>query len=184
VIKYFFVLLLCFHTFAKSTDDLFFKKVFPKAHNFKFISIDDSVDEAKTNNKLGQAFDKGDKILGYFRDIVTSTGCNSGCLPVVFTLFFDSKAKFIKLLSKEGLTKKDHAPFTADDYMRLELILLQNPDSFKMVGHPKDMVDALTSETLKSYQADVVAKAAYTSLRVNLYYQETLSHLKILLKSK
>jgi len=40
------------------------------------------------------------------------------------------------------------------------------------------MVDAITSETLKVYKPFVVDNAAYTTLRLNLYNQDTLTQLK------
>lgn len=153
-------------------------KVFSSFSKTKTHKIADNISEFKTNVKLLVALDKGGKRLGFIREVTTSTGCNDGCLPVIFTLFYDAKGKYLKLLSRPGLTKKDHEEFNELDYIRLETILRKNPGIFKMVAHPTEMVDGITRATLTQYQPHVIAKAAYTTLRTNLYNQETLKHIQ------
>lgn len=162
----------------------FFKKVFPSISSTKKLAIEDPIKEDSDNKTLLIAKDENGKKLGYIRDIVTSTGCNDGCLPVIFTLFYKTDGTFLKLLSKEGLTKKYHAPFTSADYVNLEMIILRNPEIFAQVAHPKQMVDAVTSETLKEYKPHVVAKAAYTTLRINIYFHHTNDVIKKILDKK
>jgi hypothetical protein len=55
---------------------------------------------------------------------------------------------------------------------------MQNPKEFKSIIHPKEMVDAISSETLKAYSGFVIKEAAYTTLRMNLYNQDTLKLLE------
>jgi hypothetical protein len=55
-----------------------------------------------------------------------------------------------------------------------------NPKVFKKVNHPTEMVDAISGETKKDYKEHVVKNAAYSSLRVNLYHQQTKMFLKTL----
>lgn len=162
----------------------FFKQVFPSIISTEKLTIEDPIKVDSDNKLILIAKDKSGKKLGYIRDIVTSTGCNDGCLPVIFTLFYKIDGSFIKLLSKEGLTKKYHESFSKSDYVNLEMIILRNPEIFAQVSHPKQMVDAVTSETLKEYKPHVVAKAAYTTLRVNIYFHHTNAVIKRMLNKK
>lgn len=165
---------------SKKPDLSFYSQVFKNVASVKSLKIDDPISDNPINLKVYELYSKKNKRLGYCREVVTSTGCNDGCLPVIFTLFYDDEKKFKKILSRPGLTKKFHKPFTAEDYSTLEMILLRNPSQFKQVNHPKDMVDVLTSATKPEFQPHVVTQAAYTSLRVNLYNQHTLKFLKSL----
>jgi|GEM_PF-5822111 len=167
----------------ENSDIKFFKQVFKTATDFKFIKVDDPISETPTNTSIWEV-KEGSKTLGFLRDIVTSTGCGGPCLPVIFTLFYDKNANFIELLSKKRLTKKNHAPFTLQDYIKLKEILMTNPEVFKQIAHPTEMVDALSGATLPIYQSNVVAQGAYTSLRVNSYNQHTMKFIKDFLKTK
>lgn len=151
-----------------------FKKAFSNIVSTKVISVKDTISEAPINDKILIALDANKKILGFIREIVTTTGCNSACLPVIYTSYYTADGKFMRILSEKGLTKKNHAPFTESDYFKLEEIVLRAPENFQMITHPKQMTDALTGETLKQYENDVVKEAAYTSLRVHVYNQDTL----------
>jgi len=165
--------LLLFGSAPKNLD--LYKKVFKSYSKSKVHKTVDRISEFKTNKTILEALDSSGKRLGFIREVNTSTGCNDGCLPVIFTLFYDSKGQFLRLLSKEGLTKKDHEEFGEFDYLNLETIIRKNPPVFKKVGHPSEMVDAITRATLKVYKAHVIERAAYTTLRVNLYNQDTLN---------
>lgn len=188
--KFILIISFSFLVFAKDAkkyilnekDKSFFEKVFKKFSTYEIKNIGDPIDEEAGNPNLLIVKDNKENVIGYLRDIVTSTGCNDGCLPVIFTLFFGPKGEFIKLLSKEGLTKKNHEPFTVDDYVNLEMIILRNPEEFKQVLHPKQMVDAVTSETLNLFRPHVINKAAYTTLRVNKYFEHTQKSIKEIIK--
>lgn len=156
----------------------FYQRAFADALYIEEIKIKDNISENPINDKILKVFNDSKEHLGFIRNIETTTGCNSACLPVVFTLFYDKDKSLKKLLSKPGLTKKYHAKFTDKDYEKLSLILALNPDSFLKVKHPTEMVDIISGATKKEYQNDVVKNAAYTSLRVNLYNQDTLNILK------
>lgn len=155
-----------------------YKDTFKTASSLTTISIPDPISDEPINTSIIILKDKKHNIVGYVRDITTTTGCNSECLPVIFTLFYNDKKMLLKLKSKAGLTKKYHARFTSMDYQRLELILALNPKVFETVGHPTQMVDALSGATKAEYVDSVVKDAAYTSLRVNRYNQHTLNFLK------
>ena len=156
----------------------FYHKVFPGASFQEEVIIKDNISKNPINNKILKIFDSTKSLIGYIRNIETTTGCDSACLPVVFTLFYDKEKNLVKLLSQPGLTKKYHAKFTSKDYEKLALILLMNPDEFKKVNHPTEMVDVISGATKDEFQNSVVKDAAYTSLRVNLYNQDTLELLK------
>lgn len=156
----------------------FYQRAFADALYIEEIKIKDNISENPINDKILKVFNDSKEHIGFIRNIETTTGCNSACLPVVFTLFYDKDKSLKKLLSKPGLTKKYHAKFTDKDYEKLSLILALNPDSFLKVKHPTKMVDIISGATKIEYQNDVVKNAAYTSLRVNLYNQDTLNILK------
>lgn len=158
----------------------FFKKVMPKLTDTVSIKIPDPISDKPINTVVYKALDKDRNILGYIREVKTTTGCDSACLPVVFTLFYSKEVVLKKLKSHPGLTKKFHAPFLDKDYDSLDVILMLNPSIFQTVKHPTEMVDGLTGATKKEFVPHVVKDAAYTSLRVNLYHQQTLKFLKSL----
>ena len=114
-------------------------------------------------------------MLGYIREIATDVGCDSFCKPLDFTLAVDPKAAFLKLLVYEPLTKLGHAEFSEADYLKLHEILTTPPTSYQTILKPDDMVDALTGATKLELANDVVATAAYTSFRIHLYKQQTLT---------
>jgi hypothetical protein len=156
----------------------YYRKVFPEANYQEAMNIPDPISDKPTNKTILKIFNKSKKPVGYVREIKTTTGCDSACLPVVFTLFYTPDKVLKKLQTRPGLTKKFHAPFTVKDYEKLDLVLLMNPPIFKKVNHPTEMVDALSGETKKEFVPHVVKQAAYTSLRVNLYHQQTWKFLK------
>lgn len=161
-----------------SREDLsFYQKVFPTLSRIDEANIPDPINYKPVNTKILIAKDKEGEILGYIREIKTNTGCDSACLPIECTLFYTAQKRFKQLLSETGLTKKDHEDFTPEDYFKLESILIQNPKVFEKVTHPYDMVDGITRATTKEFQESVVPTAAYSSLRINTYNQQTLVEL-------
>ncbi len=171
-------LFLMTSTSIYGNDISFYKSIFPKISKVKKIKVEDKISENPINTTIQVAFNKEGKKLGFIREVNTTTGCNSACLPVIFTLFYNTKYEFLKLKSKTGLTKKLHRPMTEDDINRLHLLLGINPPIFKTVKHPTDMTDALTGATKPQYVDAVVKEAAYSTLRINTYNQDTISQLK------
>jgi hypothetical protein len=145
----------------------------------EIVKIKDSISANPVNTELLKIIILG-KNVGYARSIATTTGCNSACLPLNYITFYDINGKFLKLVSKDGLTKIGHASFTTADYSNLEFILVMAPSEFSKVVHPKEMTDALSGATLKEYKASVVAGAAYSTLRIHLYNQNTINIIKTL----
>lgn len=157
------------------------KLVFKDYTKKEVLKINDPINDEPTNTSILKIY-KGDQHIGFVRQVTTSTGCNDGCLPVIFDLYYDQKGTFLKLLSTPGLTKKHHKPFTPNDYIQLEMIILQAPEIFNSVAHPKQMVDAISGATTKIYEPYVIKQAAYTTLRVHLFHQHTSKYIKNLLK--
>lgn len=177
--KWLLIFVISFNLSAKEKDpaDLY-KKVFKGFSSTKVYEVADTISDNPINNKILQALDKEKKTIGFIREVVTTTGCDSACLPVIATFFYTKDRKFLGVRSRDGLTKKYHASFTQDDYQNLEMILMQNPEIFKGVVHPKQMVDAITSQTTKEFSVYVIKDAAYSTLRLNLYNQDTLKLLQ------
>lgn len=171
--------LLIFTSLTVNADDLsFYKTIFPTVFKVKKVQILDTISDNPINTTLQIAYSRDNKKLGFIREVDTTTGCDSACLPVVFTLFYNSKYDFLKLKSKMGLTKKFHKPMTDDDINRLHLLLGMNPAIFAKVKHPKDLTDAITGATKLEYVDSVVKDAAYSTLRINTYNQDTIKQLK------
>jgi hypothetical protein len=147
------------------------------------VKIKDTISENPVNNELIKVL-KVNKTIGFVRAISTTTGCNSACLPINYISFYAPDGSFLSLSSKDGLTKINHTPFTKEDYSNLEFILSTNTDVFKDVDHPKEMTDAISGETLKLYRHSVVKGAAYSTLRIHLYNQDTIKYIKSLSHSK
>lgn len=165
--------------FAKQeAPEVLYKKVFKEYTTIKEHKVVDTISENPINTKVLEFKNNKDETIGFARELITTTGCDSACLPIIATLFYTKDRKFLTLKSRDGLTKKNHVAFTVDDYAHLEMILMQNPPVFAKVEHPKQMVDALTGETTKDFSDYVIHQAAYTSLRMNLYNQDTLKLLQ------
>lgn len=158
--------------------ELLYKKIFKSYTSISEHKILDTISENPINTTVLEFKDKNKKLLGFAREIITTTGCNTACLPIIATLFYSKERSLLALRSRDGLTKKYHAAFTEHDYQNLEMILLQNPPIFEKVIHPKQMVDAITGATITEFSAFVIKTAAYTTLRMNLYNQDTLKLLQ------
>lgn len=180
------VLSLCFYQNSFGNDlegkDLinYYKKIFKDYSVTKKHKVKDTISKDPINTDILEVFNSKNERVGFIRELITTTGCNSSCLPIIATLFYNSQKQFITVTSPDGLTKKNHMPFSVEDYQNLGFILMRNPKEFENVKNPKEMVDALTGETLKVFTPIVIREAAYTSLRLNTYNQDTLKLLKSL----
>lgn len=155
----------------------FYLDVFPSANKVIPIKVADPISDNPINTQVLKILNN-DKLLGYVREITTTTGCNSACLPLIYTTFYSARGLFKKLKSRDGLTKINHAPFTSSDYSQLEFFMVTpNPD-FLEIKNPKMMTDAISGATIKQYRGKVVPGAAYSTLRVYLYNQQTQKLLK------
>lgn len=148
------------------------RKFFSNASKLHSFTVSDPISVDPVNTKIFEVF-ANTKRLGFYRKIVTTTGCDSACLPLRYTAIYDEKGRFVKIVSKTGLTKKNHVQFTPEDYARMNFLLTLAPDELNGIKNPKDMTDALSGETLKLYRPVVVKEAAYSTLRLHLYNQLT-----------
>ncbi len=123
------------------------------------------------NNSILWALDKNEKTIFGFRPISTTTGCNSGCSPVVFHLKFDAKGNVVDLIEdpNELLRKKWHKAYTRSDKAKALELAKRIPEKLMSVLEPKYLADDLnhyppqTWTTLKDY---LVNESAYTSYRI------------------
>ena len=178
VIKFFIALLLSQNGLAGSVK--LYKKIFPDYTNVKEIKVEDPISDNPINTIILKVYNNN-KLIGFIREISTTTGCNSACLPVIYTAFYNESGHFLKILSRDGLTKIGHAPFNRDDDAKLELVLAMAPKEFGRIKHPKELTDAITGATIKGYQNIVVTGAAYSTLRIHLYNQLTIKQIKTIL---
>lgn len=182
-----FVFLVIFSTtsYSKNSEYLMslIRKEVGEFTKIKKIQVKDTISENPINNELIRVLNSG-VTVGFARNISTTTGCNSACLPINYISFYDKAGTFLGLSSKDGLTKINHTPFTKEDYSNLEFILSTNTNVFNNVNHPKEMTDAISGETLKLYSSSVVKGAAYSTLRIHLYNQDTIKYIKSLNKTK
>ncbi len=172
----FIFILISLNSYAGLSTD-FYKKVFPQLTKIEDIRINDPISDEPVNTILKVVF-QGARKIGFIREISTTTGCNSACLPVVYTSFYDSTGKFKSLISRDGLTKINHTPFSPEDYSQLEFLILGTNSQFDSIKHPKEMTDAISGATIKKFEGKVVKGAAYTTLRVYLYNKQTKTEIK------
>jgi hypothetical protein len=178
------IILIFLISTAFANDIKSYQDIFPGYDKTQEIKISDPISDNPVNILMLKIL-KGSSLLGYVRKINTTTGCNSACLPVTYTSFYDEKGLFKKIKSSAGLTKLNHASFTQEDYSNLELLIVMAPKKLDKVGHPKEMTDAITGATKKSFLDVVVKDAAYSTLRIHLYNQHTQKEIsKLNKKSK
>lgn len=126
-----------------------------------------------------QTLDKNRFPVGYSMSFETHVCNDNQCLPVEATMMWDALGYYTRLTYPPGkpLTKKDHVPFTAADYAKLDRILkdrgsilngwnlsyLEKPLDDTGVVPGMDGVDALTAPTPTTVRDSVIEDAAYTS---------------------
>ncbi len=147
---------------------------------FESIKKIDTIDEEDGVNKhYKEIYNKKNKLIGYLREVSTTTGCNSLCKPLNFALALNENLKFRKIISKEPLSKLGHRNFTFDDDLKLDSLLKQPPGIYIKFKSTSDLVDAITMATKKEYKYYVVPTAALSSFRIYQYVKHTIDFLKI-----
>ncbi len=111
------------------------------------------------------------KIISGFRPVNTTTGCNSGCTPVVFHLQFNEKGEIIDLLQEKDhlLRKVYHQPYSKEDLEKARELAKLMPEALQMVSEPKQVANELTKfppQTWVAYKDLLVSNSAYTSFRI------------------
>lgn len=146
----------------------------------KSFTVKDTVSEEK-NNSIIRAVYNGAKLLGFVREIATTTGCNSACLPIKYVSYYNNNGKYLKI-DGDQLTKINHTPLSAEDLAQLDIFIETPPEKLLEVDHPLGLTDAITGETLKKFKPFVIKGGAYSTLRIVLYHLETKKHLKSILE--
>ncbi len=111
--------------------------------------------------------------VGYALPVTTEVCTDKKCKVVELTLYWNAVGYFERLECPPGkpLTKKEHVPFTADDYAKLDRILKDRDSilaahSLAFLAKPVDNdlgVDGLSGATPLTVQESVVQDAAYTT---------------------
>ena len=126
-----------------------------------------------------QSLDKTGFPVGYCLSFETHVCNDNQCLPVNVTMSWDALGYYTRLTYPPGrpLTKKEHIPFTAADYAKLDRILKDRSSILKTWTldfldkplEPVDVVpgvigvDAMTAPTPTTVKDSVIEDAAYTS---------------------
>jgi thiol-disulfide isomerase/thioredoxin len=111
------------------------------------------------------------KILSGFRPVNTTTGCNSGCTPVVFHLQFNETGEVTDLFQEKDhlLRKVWHEAYSKEDLEKAKTLAQTLPEALQMVNEPKQVANELTvfpPQTWVAYKDLLVGKSAYTSFRI------------------
>ncbi|MEI7732226.1 MAG: hypothetical protein WCO56_21805 [Verrucomicrobiota bacterium] len=111
--------------------------------------------------------------VGYAMPLTTDVCADKNCRLLEVTLYWNAVGNFDRLEYPRGkpLTKKEHVPFTVDDYAKLNLILkdqdsLLARQSLASLTSPKALtngVDGVTGATPSAMKEAVVEGAAYTT---------------------
>jgi hypothetical protein len=107
----------------------------------------------------------------YFRPVDTTTGCNSGCTPVVFHLQMDAEGRVTAIHEQDDfpLRKLYHQKFTQADKQKLLIKAQELPAALRYIEEPKQLTDSKSSfppQTWSKFEAMHVKGGVYTSYRV------------------
>jgi len=110
-------------------------------------------------------------IARYFRPVDTTTGCTSGCTPVVFHLVLDEAGRVERLLEDPAfpLRKVGHQVFSDEDRRRALQTARELPAALRYVDDPVVLTDSLSvfpPQTWSAFRASLVPGGAYTSYRI------------------
>ncbi|WP_051568378.1 hypothetical protein [Crocinitomix catalasitica] len=108
----------------------------------------------------------------YVSDIFTPVCTSSDCMPIRIRIYWDFAGNYVRyeLPENEILTKIDHLPFTAEDYLQLDKILKDpnsrlkdfNMDELVQPGQAKSEVDGVTGATDVALKNSFVPGALYS----------------------
>jgi hypothetical protein len=107
----------------------------------------------------------------YFRPIDTTTGCTSGCTPVVFHLVLNKAGKVQQILEEDRypLRKINHQKFTQADKDKALAIAKSLPEALHYINEPKQLTDSLSAfppQTWTKFKSMHVSGGVYTSYRI------------------
>jgi hypothetical protein len=123
--------------------------------------------------RVVQSKDRNGFPVGYASRVTTEVCTDKKCRIVEVTMYWDAVGYFERLECPAGkpLTKKEHVPFAADDYAKLDRILKDRNSilathSLAFLAKPVEEdngIDAWSGATPLTVQESVVADAAYTT---------------------
>lgn len=123
--------------------------------------------------RVVQSKDQNDFPVGYAMQVVSEVCADKKCRLLEVTLHWNAVGGYERLDYPPGkpLTKKEHEPFTADDYAKLDRILkdqdsLLARQSLPSLGKPGKVgkgFDGVTGATPATIKESVVEGAAYTT---------------------
>ena len=129
--------------------------------------------EALFNSNLLSAHPKGASPESdvFFRPVDISTGCNSGCTPVVFHLVYNSKGLLQKISEEpqRPLRKIWHQIFDDEDRKKLFTLARDLPESLGHLDEPSQAADSTSKfppQTWTALKPMLVDGAAFSSYRV------------------
>ena len=139
------------------------------------IVLSDPIKPAMVKQKyyVRKFLDKNGFIKEYSLTLKTGICYDNVCKPIHVNVHWDMLGRFLRLECPKyaPLTKKEHEPFTARDYARLDEILRDrlsilkriDPSFFYDVNKKENQIHAITFATPISLQNAVVKGAAHTS---------------------
>jgi hypothetical protein len=154
--------------------------------NFKDSIPDDSLTIYFSNTSCPEAFS---------RNIHTAVCIDSLCRLVDITLYWEVTGKYLgySLPQGEEMTKKEHTPFSENDYNKLTEILSDSssqlgfytPEEIHPVKQPVVKTDGITGATPPDLASWIVPEAAYSSYTLwHLTYGATRDSIMAYTKTK
>ena len=123
------------------------------------------------NSTIDWALDGDQRVLAGFRSIHTTTGCRSGCSPVVFHLMFGENGAPTKVIQdpQHPLLKVYHQPFSSDDLRRLQTLITDSQPKLDPLRSPIDLTNNhghFPPQTWTYYKDVLIDGGAYTTFVV------------------
>ncbi len=170
------ILLVLFGLFADQNNPNIVRMNTPSfsGETVKTDTIYTSINDTIPDKNLVVYLDNENHPIKYSRNIETGVCIDGECRLVLITLFWNLNGRYLgfELPDKEFLSKKEHDPFTDEDYDRLHLILNEENSPLSQyeideLVPTKDKknteVDAVSSATLSAILQYIVEDAVYTT---------------------
>ena len=169
---------LCFTSFSQEKPSLKYLQVATiESSNFMEETTISSYKDTLTNNLIYLRKSKTNIPLYYYKTIQDAVCFDNVCRMLDIIVYWNITGRYLgfELPKGEFLSKREHDPFSEDEYLRLHTLLADasiplDAVSFeKLVEQPKyeeESVDAVSGATSKSVAEMVVKGAAYTTYKL------------------
>ena len=169
---------LCFTSFSQEKPSLKYLQVATiESSNFMEETTISSYKDTLTNNLIYLRKSKTNIPLYYYKTIHDAVCFDDVCRMLDIIVYWNITGRYLgfELPKGEFLSKREHDPFSEDEYLRLHTLLADasiplDAVSFeKLVEQPKyeeESVDAVSGATSKSVAEMVVKGAAYTTYKL------------------